>query len=68
MFYFFGKILGKGLFDHIPVNVCLNRSIFKALVGKAHEIDYKDLEEFKNVDFNVIIPFDQNICNRYIIV
>jgi hypothetical protein len=37
MFYFFGKVLAKALFDHIPVNVCLNRSIFKALIGKTTE-------------------------------
>jgi hypothetical protein len=37
MFYFFGKVLAKALFDHIPVNVCLNRSIFKALIGKVTE-------------------------------
>jgi hypothetical protein len=24
MFFFFGKILGKALFDHIPLNICLN--------------------------------------------
>ena len=32
-FYFFGQILGKALFDHIPLNVCLNRSVLKALLG-----------------------------------
>jgi hypothetical protein len=33
LFLFFGKVLAKALFDNIPVNVCLNRSIFKALLG-----------------------------------
>lgn len=37
LFYFFGKILAKALFDHISLNVCLNKSIFKALVGKTSE-------------------------------
>lgn len=25
LFAFFGKLIGKALFDHIPVNLCLNR-------------------------------------------
>lgn len=33
LFFFFGKIIGKALFDHIPLNICLNRTIFKALLG-----------------------------------
>jgi hypothetical protein len=33
LFFFFGKVLGKALFDNIPVNVCLNKSIFKTLIG-----------------------------------
>lgn len=33
IFYFFGKILGKALFDHVPLNVCLNKSVFKAILG-----------------------------------
>jgi E3 ubiquitin-protein ligase HUWE1 len=37
LFYFFGKVLGKVLFDNIPVNVCLNKSIFKVLVGEDKE-------------------------------
>lgn len=33
LYYFFGKILAKALFDSIPINVCLNQSIFKALLN-----------------------------------
>ena len=33
LFLFFGRVLGKALFDNIPVNVCLNKSIFKTLIG-----------------------------------
>lgn len=40
LFYFFGKILGKALFDRVPLNICLNVSVFKALVGEVHESDY----------------------------
>ncbi len=25
LYQFFGKLIGKALFDHIPVNLCLNR-------------------------------------------
>lgn len=32
IFYFIGKVLGKALFDHIPLNVCLNKSIYKAIL------------------------------------
>lgn len=53
LFFFFGKILAKALFDRIPINVCLNKSIFKALVGETKEDDYKKLDEFKSIDFNV---------------
>ena len=64
MYYFFGKMVAKGLFDHIPLNVCLNRSIFKALIGKTEESDYRDLEEFKNIDFNVIlIKMDKHLLD-----
>jgi hypothetical protein len=34
LFYFFGKILGKAAFDRIPLNICLNKSIFGALLGR----------------------------------
>lgn len=53
LFYFFGKILAKSLFDHISINVCLNKSIFKSLIGQTRENHYQNLEEFKNIDFNV---------------
>lgn len=53
LFFFFGKILGKALFDRVPLNVCLNSSIFKCLVGDTREENYSDLEHFKSVDINV---------------
>ena len=53
LFYFFGKVLGKALFDNVQINVCLNKSIFKALVGENKETHYSKLEEFKNIDYNV---------------
>ena len=54
LFFFFGKVLAKALFDNIPVNVCLNKSIFKTLLGHTSEDDYSNLDEFKNIDYNVI--------------
>jgi hypothetical protein len=33
-FLFVGKVIAKALFDRIPLNICLNRSIFKALLGE----------------------------------
>lgn len=53
LFFLFGKALGKALFDNIQVSLCLNRSIFKALLSQDSEADYSDLEEFKHVDYNV---------------
>ena len=34
LFNFFGKLLGKALFDRVPLNLCLNQSVFLALLGK----------------------------------
>ena len=50
LFEFFGKVLGKAAFDRIPLNICLNKSVFNALLGKKYEADYKDLENFKEID------------------
>lgn len=69
IFYFFGQILGKALFDHIPLNVCLNKSVFKAILGETAESDYKNLEDFKQIDFNVsdFIGFNMDL-DRYLTV
>jgi hypothetical protein len=47
MFTFFGKLIGKALFDRIPVNLCLNRQIYLALLGKTSLQDFAALDEFK---------------------
>mmetsp|Transcript_24568 Transcript_24568/g.17291 ORF Transcript_24568/g.17291 Transcript_24568/m.17291 type:complete len:111 (+) Transcript_24568:166-498(+) len=53
LYYIFGKCLAKALFDRIPVNICLNRSIFNALLGKTSENVYEgDLKTFALIDFN----------------
>jgi len=33
LFFFFGKVIAKALFDNIPLNVCLNKAVFKSLLG-----------------------------------
>ena len=53
LFRFFGKLLGKAMFDRIPLNLCLNRSIFNALLGKINVSDYAETKQFKHVDLNV---------------
>lgn len=58
LFFFFGKVLAKALFDNIPVNVCLNKAVFKAILGQNAEGDYDNLEEFKFIDYNVSDPRD----------
>lgn len=50
LFRFFGKLLGKAVYDRIPLNLCLNRSILNALVGKISEHDYNDAKTFKQID------------------
>lgn len=50
IFFFFGKLIGKALFDRIPVNLCLNRQIYMALLKQTSTDDYSNLEEFKNID------------------
>ena len=37
MFRLFGQALGKSLFDNITLNICLNKTIFKALVDEVRE-------------------------------
>lgn len=41
------------MFDRIPLNLCLNRSIFNALLGRVDQDDYSVIKEFKHIDFNV---------------
>ena len=53
LFYIFGQVLGKALFDNIPVNVCLNRAIYRNLLHQTEETDYTNLDEFKSIDYNV---------------
>lgn len=53
LFHFFGRLLGKATFDRIPLNLCLNRSVFNAILGLVNQQDYSDVKQFKHVDINV---------------
>ena len=53
LFHFFGKLLGKAMFDRIPLNLCLNTAIFNALLGKVSPEDYADTKSYNLVDINV---------------
>lgn len=46
LFRFFGRLIGKAFFDRIPVNLCLNRQIYMALLGKTEVDDHWNLKEF----------------------
>mmetsp|Transcript_20001 Transcript_20001/g.23687 ORF Transcript_20001/g.23687 Transcript_20001/m.23687 type:complete len:220 (+) Transcript_20001:237-896(+) len=50
LYHFFGQLLGKAIFDRIPLNLCLSRSIFNALLGKVSPEDYAEIRKFKHVD------------------
>ena len=41
------------MFDRIPLNLCLNRSIFNALLSKIAPSDYSQIKEFKHVDSEI---------------
>ena len=49
LFHFFGKLIGKAFFDRVPLNLCLNRAIFMALLKQK---DFK-FADFKLIDINV---------------
>lgn len=68
LFSFFGKLIGKALFDRIPVNLCLNRHVYLALLGKTTVDDFANLEEFKQVDvsvYNSLKFFRDNDLTKY---
>ena len=46
-------MLGKALFDRIPLNLCLNRAIYMAILGQTSFYDYRDIKSFKLIDENV---------------
>ena len=45
IFEMIGVILAKGLFDKIPLNLCLNKHIWKFLVANTEDTEFEDLKE-----------------------
>jgi len=60
-FYFFGQILGKALFERVPVCAFLNQIIFKYILDM--KIDFDDLE-FYDLQIFISLQFlrDNPIC------
>lgn len=58
LFLFMGQLLGKATFDRIPLGLCLNRSIFNALLGRVSADEYSNVKNFKHIDFNVANSLD----------
>jgi len=38
------------VYDRIPLNLTLNRSVFNALIGQVSPDDYSEIRQFKHVD------------------
>ena len=53
LFYFFGRLIAKAFFDRVPLNLCLNRSIFNALLNKNQPSDYADLKFYQLIDRDI---------------
>lgn len=49
-FFFIGQVIGKALFERVPISAFLNQTIFKYLLDL--KIEYKDLEYY---DFQVYV-------------
>jgi len=49
-FYFLGMLIGKSLFDRIPLNLCLSKTIFKFLANETCT-----LEDIKFIDESVFL-------------
>eukprot|EP00358_Blepharisma_japonicum_P005084 CAMPEP_0202944272 /NCGR_PEP_ID=MMETSP1395-20130829/5007_1 /ASSEMBLY_ACC=CAM_ASM_000871 /TAXON_ID=5961 /ORGANISM="Blepharisma japonicum, Strain Stock R1072" /LENGTH=217 /DNA_ID=CAMNT_0049642839 /DNA_START=358 /DNA_END=1011 /DNA_ORIENTATION=+ len=54
LYYFTGKVLGKALFENIPVNCPLSKVIFKHLVGKKvifSDLIYQDQALYSSLNY-----------------
>lgn len=51
-FEFFGLILAKAIFDEIPLNLCLNRLMFKLFMDPEAEIVLEDIKCFDTSVYN----------------
>ena len=62
LFRFFGRLIGKAFFDRIPVNLCLNRQIYMALLGKTEVDDHWNLKEFMMLNKRIEYTFFKILC------
>ena len=53
LFFFFVQLLGKALFDRIPVSISLNLSILLALLGETYVAWDHKLDSFRYIDNSV---------------
>lgn len=56
-------MIAKSCFDRIPINLCLNRSIFNALLNHNSEDYYFDLGMMKYIDSEVHNSFKYILDN-----
>ena len=54
LFSFFGQIIGKALFDRIPLNLCFARTIFKYFTEKPFALD--DIQFLDESVFFIFAP------------
>ena len=50
LFMFMGTIIGKALFERVPLNLCLTKTIYKFLTG-----EFPTLQDIQFLDESVII-------------
>ena len=53
LYYFTGRILGKAMFDNIPVNCPLSRNMYKHLLGlnvTYEDLKYQDTELYNSLE------------------
>jgi len=62
MFLFLGKLIGKSLFDRIPLNLCFAKTIYKNILN-----DSIELEDVKYLDGGVLYITLILLLIRYIL-
>lgn len=51
LFRFMGKLIGKAMFDRIPINLCFPRAMYKLLAGEKLALD-----DVQSIDESVLLP------------
>lgn len=55
--------MAKALYDKIPLNLCLNRSIYKYLLDQCSDPDIEDLKFYDTVHYNSMKYILENDIN-----